>query len=172
MHFLSITVLFVVLGLGACSPSFNWREVRLDDSGLLALLPCKPDRGSRLLPVAATERVIHMAGCEAGGALFAVSTTELSSPDQLLPVLNQWRHATLSQLRAQVSSAQVFVVKGAIPLPQSELLLAQGVRADGSAVQAQLLWFARGSRIFNAVVYSDTVKPDVAQTFFASLQLQ
>ena len=182
MHPLSIAVL--VLGLSACSPRFNWREMRLDSSGLVALLPCKPDRGSRTLPIAPTaptalitstaptELVLHMVACETQGALFAVSFTELKSPEQVLPTLAQWRLATLSQLRAQISSAQALGVKGAIPLPQTELLLAQGVRADGSSVQAQLLWFASGTRIFHAVVYSDKVKPEVTQTFFAGLQLQ
>lgn len=173
MHLLSIIVL--TLGLSACSPSFNWREVRLDGAGLVALLPCKPDRGSRTLSIAATaptELVLNMAACEIEGVLFAVSYTELKSPDQVLAALAQWRSVTLGQLRAQVSSAQAFGVKGAIPLPQTELLMAQGLRADGSAVRAQLLWFAKGTRVFHAVVYFDKVTPEVTQTFFAGLQLQ
>ena len=54
----------------ACSPVFNWREVPVGES-LVAMLPCKPDRAERSLPMGAATVPIDMAGCEAGGATFA-----------------------------------------------------------------------------------------------------
>ena len=36
----------------ACSPVFNWREVPVGES-LVAMLPCKPDRAERSLPMGA-----------------------------------------------------------------------------------------------------------------------
>ena len=31
----------------ACTPTLDWREVRPEASGLVALFPCKPDRHAR-----------------------------------------------------------------------------------------------------------------------------
>src|SRR5689334_7855840 len=62
-----------VFALAACSPTFNWREVPIADAGLVALLPCKPDRAERALPLGAESVRVDMAGCEAGGATFAVA---------------------------------------------------------------------------------------------------
>jgi len=33
--------------LAACSPAYNWREVRLVDAPLRAMLPCKPTAPTR-----------------------------------------------------------------------------------------------------------------------------
>ena len=56
-----------------CSPIFNWREVPIGGDGVIALLPCKADRAARMLPLGAETVAVDMAGCEAGGATFAVA---------------------------------------------------------------------------------------------------
>ncbi len=64
------------MALAACTPAFNWREVGFEGLPVNALLPCKPDRGQRMVPLAAlggAQRPMVMAGCEAGGATFTVA---------------------------------------------------------------------------------------------------
>ena len=41
----------------ACTPTFNWRETPVGDDGMIALLPCKPDRATRALPLGAASGV-------------------------------------------------------------------------------------------------------------------
>ena len=41
----------VALAAAACTPSLNWREVRLAPTTAVALLPCKPDRAERSEPL-------------------------------------------------------------------------------------------------------------------------
>ncbi len=62
----------------ACTPIFNWRDVSFEQAPVTALLPCKPDRGSRPVELAGQKATMHMAGCEAGGALFTVALVELT----------------------------------------------------------------------------------------------
>ena len=62
--------------LTACTPAFNWREVGFDQAGVTALLPCKPDRGTRAVQLGGQSVQMNMAGCESGGAMFAVSLVE------------------------------------------------------------------------------------------------
>jgi hypothetical protein len=65
--------LLVTAVLSACTPTFNWREVRFDEDVLVALLPCKPDRAERSVPFAGGDRRMQVMGCESGGAMFALS---------------------------------------------------------------------------------------------------
>jgi hypothetical protein len=65
--------------LNACTPAFNWRDVGFDGLPLAALLPCKPERATRIVPVAGAPRAMVMAGCEAGGAMFTVAVVQLET---------------------------------------------------------------------------------------------
>jgi hypothetical protein len=85
-HFAGVSIAqyaikIVVIGavLAGCTPAFNWREVGFDQAGLTALLPCKPDRGSRTVQLGGQAAQMSMAGCESGGAMFTVSLVEAPS---------------------------------------------------------------------------------------------
>ena len=87
----------------ACSPTFNWRELRVDGTPLQALMPCKPDTASRPVPLggAGTAPVeLHMHSCEAGGLRFAVAWADVGQPAQVAPALAAWRQASLQAIRA------------------------------------------------------------------------
>jgi hypothetical protein len=75
--FIAIGVLWV---LAACTPAFNWRDVAFESAPVAALLPCKPDRGERTVPLAGAPRQMVMAGCEAGGATFTVAVVNVAEP--------------------------------------------------------------------------------------------
>jgi hypothetical protein len=84
---------FIVLAAAAnamlaCTPTFNWRDVSFEQAAAGALLPCKPDRGSRPVKLAGQKVTMHMAGCEAGGAMFAVALVELADAQQSAAVLS------------------------------------------------------------------------------------
>ena len=161
--------LAAAVALAACSPTFNWREIRVDAAGLKARLPCKPDRGARPVPMAGRQVQLQVLGCDAGGATFAILTGDVVDPLRSAEVLEQWRRATLANMRGDAAQAQAFLPAGAMALAPSLRVTAAGQRADGSPVQSQAAYFARGSRVFQAVIYADRVTPEVAETFFLSL---
>jgi hypothetical protein len=86
----TVTILLVacagILG-SACTPAFNWRDVAFEDLPVAALLPCKPDRATRTVPLAGAPRQMVMAGCAAGGATFTVAVVTVADSGQLAPVL-------------------------------------------------------------------------------------
>jgi hypothetical protein len=106
--------LVCVLVLQACTPTYNWREVRFDGASLSALLPCKPDRATRELPIAGQMRQVHMMGCEAGGVMFTITYAQLANEQEALALLPAWKqasratHARHAQQGAQVFEAAVF----------------------------------------------------------------
>jgi hypothetical protein len=163
----------LVVLLLACSPVFNWRNVRLPGAGLKLLLPCKPDHANRTITLAGQTVEIQMAGCETGGALFAVSHADLKDKSTIPAALEQWRLATLGNMQAQQDvQALTFKMPGADATPQALRVRVRGRRQDGSAVEAQAEWFARGPHLYHAVVYADRLDRDVADAFFSGIEFE
>lgn len=163
-----------LLALAACSPAFNWREVRLENTRLSLLLPCRPDKAQKIVPLGGQPSTLSMLGCDAGGATFAVAVADLGDASKAAAVLAQWQSLTLANMKAGPGASQVLPLKlpGAAAAPSPWRVLAQGQRADGTAVSGQAAYFAQGSQVFQAVIYSAQIAPEVAETFFSNLKFE
>ena len=158
--------------LAACSPTLNWREVRVGPAGLTAMLPCKPDKGARTVPMAGRQVSLEALGCDTGGATFAVLIADIGQPARTGEVLAEWKTVTLAKLRSGSARELPFRPPGALDLPQSLRVLASGQRADGTRVESDAAYFARGSRVFQAVIYAGQLKPEIAEPFFSGLKFE
>ena len=165
-------VLLLALAAGACSPTFNWREVRVESTSLKAMLPCKPDKGMRRVAMGTAQVELSGIGCETGGATFAVLHAELGDPARADEVLAQWNRATLANLHGSVTGTRPFTLPGATPLAAAQRISAAGQRADGTPVRGEAAYFARGSQVFQAVVYAGDPKPEWLQPFFDGLKFE
>jgi hypothetical protein len=168
----SLTVGLAAALAAACSPTFNWREVRAEGTTLQAMLPCKPDKGERLFPLAGRDAKIRALGCDAGGATFVVLYADVGEPSRAGPALEHWRQASLANIRGSESGAQAFAPAGAPALPQSLRVSAQGLRADGTPVRSEAAYFARGSLVVQAAVYAPQPRPEWLEPFFQGLKFQ
>jgi hypothetical protein len=169
----------LVLGISSvsCSPTFNWRDAPVGDDGLVALLPCKPDRATREMPLGAGGAAVKvdMAGCEAGGATFAVAYAVANDADQAVTWLDAWQHAVRAQpSTAGATETAVQVVRAAgtpSPLRIDTTATAPGERGAGTHV----LWFAqlRGGKVslYQATVLGQPSSDDAVTTFFDGLRL-
>ncbi len=167
-----VFLLFLTLGLGACSPALNWREVRIKDTGLSVMLPCKPDEGARVVPLGGKDVEMRMTGCDAANATFAVAYVKLAQTTPVTDALAQWRAAALANMGA-TSSKDVRLREALGDSSVSGAMVsAQGRRKDGAAVMMQGVWFIRGSQLFHAVVYAQSISPEITETFFPGLKLQ
>lgn len=159
--------------LVACSPALNWRTVRSDAHGLQMLLPCKPDKATRDVPMAGASVALDMQGCDAAGATFAVSHVRLVDATQASAVQAGWQTATLATLHAANPQQQPFEIPGG---QLGTRWAVQGQRANGRPVSAQAVWFARirpdGVDLFHAVVLADKSDTAVADTFFTGLKFE
>lgn len=166
--------LFVVLAVfAACSPAFNWREVRPDDTALTVLLPCKPDKAQKTVPLLGKPTALRLLGCDAGGAAFAVAVADVGSAANAPAALAQWQAVTLTGMKADPNSVRrPMALPGALPTPAPVLVEARGQRADGTSVHSQALYFAQGSQVFQVVMLASQRAPDQAETFFEGVKLQ
>jgi hypothetical protein len=164
-----------LIGLVACSPTFNWREAHwAQDTALKVMLPCKPDQASRPMRVADQTLTLRIMGCEAGGTLFAVAVVDVRDTPHAIEVQRQWQQTMLVNMHAvNISDSRkqkTFVFPGASEQPQPVRIHAQGQRQDGRELSAQALWFARGGRLYHAAIYADKLDANVMQTFFEGLR--
>ncbi len=124
--------------VAACSPALNWRQAPL--GGLRFALPCKPDPAAREVTLAGRSVPLDMQGCEAAGALFAISRAQVGDATAVPAVLQAWRSAALAALQA-----------------------------DAPSVQAQLAWLVLGSDIYHLAVYADRLGADMTEPFFTDI---
>ena len=186
----------LLLILPACSPTLNWRDVRPEGTGLVLLLPCKPDKAEKTVPLGGKPTTLKMLGCNAGGATFAVAMADIGDAAMAAPVLAQWQALALANMKAPpleggagggaasavvVASAaagnqptQIAALKlpGAASQPSPVLIKARGQRANGTAAAGHAAYFAQGSQLFQVVLYADKIAPDVSETFFSSIRFE
>jgi hypothetical protein len=160
--------LAAAVALAACSPALNWRQVPLER--ISAFLPCKPDRAQRTLRLGERDVTLSMAGCEAAGALFAVSHIPLADTTATAGLVQDWRAAMLANIRATA------VVESPLTVPPgftaASRIAVQGQRPDGSPVQGQLVWLVSGSDVFHFAVYGERLTPELVDTFFSDTKIQ
>jgi hypothetical protein len=166
--------LAALLALAGCSPALNWREVRPEGTRLNLLLPCKPDKAQKVVPLGGRPTPLSMLGCDADGATFAVAVADVGDPSQAATVLALWQELALANMKAAPASRQPLPLKipGASSGAPATRLQAQGQRADGTAVSGQAAYFAQGSQLFQVVMYAPRIAPEVAETFFSSLKFE
>ena len=87
-------------------------------------------------------------------------------------VLGQWKAATLASLHNKDARERPFRPPGAIDLPQSLQVVAIGSRADGSQVQGQVAYFARGRHVFQAAIFTAKLRPELTEPFFSGLSFE
>jgi hypothetical protein len=113
-----------------------------------------------------------MLGCEADGALFAVSRVTLHQPGDAAAVVQAWRQAALAAARAGEGTPLPLPLTGQ---PQSgalapSMLRTTGKRPNGEAVQIQLAWVVRGANVFHLAAYAEQLTAEMTEPFFSDLK--
>ena len=145
---------------------------RIPAAVLLATVACKPEKAARDVPMAGRKVSLEVLGCDAGGATFALLFADIGEPARAGEVLAQWRTATLANMRSSAARDIPLQLRGALGLPQSVHVVAAGQRPDGTGVESHAAYFAQGPYVFQAVIYSDKLTPEVAEPFFSGLKFE
>lgn len=160
----------MLAALAACSPALDWREARPEDSGLLLLMPCRPDHFQRSVLLAGMAVRLALDSCSAGDTTWAVAHADVGDPARVGAALDALREATARNVGAAAGSPLALSVSGSTPQAQSVRVVLQGQRPDGQPLQAQVAVFARGTRVFQATALGARLPAEGAETFFGSLR--
>ena len=163
------SLVVLCIPLGACSPTLNWRSVKLE--GVQAALPCKPDQAQRPVQLADQELTLSMAGCEADGGLYAVSHLRLAQGAQAQPLIDAWRTQALQAMRG--TAAPVPTPLAALGTrPALTVYQASGSNPRGQALQARWTWVQRDRDIYHWALYAPVIRAEMEEPFFSAMQWQ
>jgi hypothetical protein len=158
--------LLLLAALAGCSPDYNWRQVENADAAFAALFPAKPSSHTREINLDGIRTNMSMTAAEVHGVLFAVGSTELSSPALVQPALGAMKTAMVRNIGGTIASDRN--VPG--PTPSTEIV-ANGSR-NGRPVQLTARFAARNQRVYQAVVIGapQDVPAEAIDTFLSSFK--
>lgn len=158
-----------ILGLVACSPALDWREVRPEGMPLVTLFPCKPASHARMLALAGAKVKMTVYACNTAGATWALSFADLEDPMRVTAALQELRSAALANIAATPSPVHEWIVAGATPnaaAGRSELV---GRYPDGKAVRMHVGLVASGTSVAQLSVLGKNPGREGVQTFFGGI---
>ncbi len=161
---------FVALAT-ACAPTLDWREVRPEGSGAVALFPCKPSSHARVISLAGEQVRLTLHACSAGGATWALAHADLADPRRVARALDDLRTAAAANLGAATVRDVAGRVQGETPNPRSGRFAIEGRLPDGGAVHEQLTVFAKGTRVYQATALGARLDDLALDAFFGGLRV-
>lgn len=163
--------LIALVLLCACSPTLDWREVRPEGSGAVALFPCKPSTDARMVTLDGVRVRMLLTACRAGEATWALAVADVADPTRVAASLMALRAASAANLGANAQRVSALQVKGMTPNAQAERVRIQGKLPGGEAVTLEAGFFTKGTRVFQATVMGAQVSSEDVANFFDSLKL-
>jgi len=170
VHAVLVRVAFLPCLLSACTPALDWREVRLPDSQLKLLMPCKPVRQERRISLAGQEMPWTLHVCSADGVSWAVGTASLQDPAKIPRTLAALAEAAQANLGSGVGTTSKLHVPGATVYDGQVRRQLKGQRSDGAGIEMQLAVFARGLQVYQVSVLAAALPEEAAETFIGSLR--
>lgn len=162
-----------VVQLTACSPTLDWRDVRLPSAGLTLLFPCKPQTQERVIGLAQRDWSAALMACDAGGLTFSAlvlspaTTDPGASPAAALDALVQ----SAAQRWGPADAASAVPAGVTIPV-ELGAVWARHRRsgADGQVVMTQAVFMASGDRLVQISVHGAVLQPAALENFFGQLR--
>lgn len=174
MHFpalplLRLTLVASLLSLGACTPTFNWRQVRAEPAPVSVLMPCKPERGERRVAMTEAGVDLHLMRCEAAGLTFALAWARLEPTDDRDTVLQRWHRASLVSWQAADTELQPPTAEGTRPGLRYRWQ-GTGRSHQGEPLPLRVAYFVQGDWVYQALVTGAPRSDEPVATFMDSLR--
>jgi hypothetical protein len=165
-----------VVQLTACSPTLDWRDVRLPAAGLTLLFPCKPQSQERVIGLAERDWSAALMVCDAGDLTFSAlvlspTTTDTTgsgaSPAAALDALVQ----SAVQRWGPADGPAAAPAGLAIPA-ELGAIWARHRRGgtDGQVVMTQAVFMASGDRLVQISVHGAALQQAALENFFGQLR--
>ncbi len=167
-----------LLALGACHPTYDWREIHEPEEGYRILLPARPVSMKRPIDLDGIAVTMAMTGARVDEALFTVGSVVLPSAGE-----EAREHATRAMRTAMERNVQGHETKSTqVEVP----VLGPAGRSVGSVAGTHVevegsiagepthmsaTFVARGDRAWQAVMISPVADPEAAKLFHESFRI-
>ena len=112
-----------------------------------------------------------MHACATGGSTYAIGAASLEDVRDVGAALTSLREAAARNVGGSGAAARAILVPGMTPHAESGRFVLTGKRPDGTPVVEHLALFARGTRVYQAVVVGDRPDTDAVAAFFDGLKV-
>jgi hypothetical protein len=99
-----VGAIVALLGLSACSPEYNWREVRIDAASARFMLPGKPASLDRTINIEGRPVVMTMTGAKVGESTYTVAYANIQAPADPQKTLVAMREQMVRNIQGSVQS--------------------------------------------------------------------
>lgn len=156
--------------LAACSPQYNWREVRGTAVPFTVTLPGKPATHARAINLGGQPVTMTMTAAEVDHVTFAVGTVELADAAQAEKAVGAMKTALVNNIGGTLAQEKTVVIGGA---PAIAIEASGPPAATGGQPRLLLARFmAQGKRAYQLVVLGSEKAGtrDAADIFFTSFK--
>lgn len=175
-QFRNTACIVCLLFLSACSPKYDWREVRSDTASYSVVLPTKPATHTRNIDLKGTPVSMTMVASEVDGVTFAIGSAELPDATQAQVSLAAMKTAMINNIRGTVKQEKVLTIPQSMSAPGTVALTeieAVGSLANGQSAILFARFLAKEKRVYQLIVIGPkkSVSRDTVTTFFSSFKL-
>lgn len=164
--FIALSIPVVIL-LAACSPKFDWREVRGTESAFTVWLPAKPASFTREMTLNGVALKMQMTAADVDGVSFAVGSAKVSDASKIPGVLDAMQQGMLNNIHGlpEKENTQLSNLPG-------KNLIAYGKLANGQSVKFVGRFLAQGAWVYQLVIIGKekSLTPEVVDTFMTSFK--
>lgn len=164
-----------VFSLAACTPKYDWREVRGENATYVIALPSKPTTFTRTIDLNGTPVSMTMVAAEVEGVTFAVGSAELPDATQAQVSVTAMKTAMVNNIGGKIRQEKVLTMAQS-PYAAGKVAVTE-VEASGPAAngQSRILFgrfVAKEKRVYQVVVLGAEkgLKRDTVDTFFSSFK--
>jgi hypothetical protein len=172
------SALLLALGLlGACSPTYNWRDYSSPDGLYRVTFPAKPASFTRPVDLDGTKVDMTMTAAEVEDTMFAVGSAKAPDAAHAQAALGAMKTALVRNIGATVNSEKSVAAASATGTSATQAT-AVDIDAAGTrnGVPMRLIghFEARNERVYQVVVLgkASSVKPEQVEQFMSSFKLQ
>ncbi|MES2832023.1 MAG: hypothetical protein V4695_08525 [Pseudomonadota bacterium] len=163
------SMLLAVSLLAACTPTYDWRDVRGTEASYTVLLPSKPSTHAREVNLGGIRTTMTMRAAAVENVTFAVGTAELADAAQAQAALQVMKNTMVGNINGVVRQEKSHR-EGA--LSTIDLIAGPAAGADGNAKALHARFVARERWVYQAVVVGreKSMRIEAVDTFLGSFK--
>jgi hypothetical protein len=164
-----LTVLLAAVLLGACNPTYNWRDYASPDAAYRVMFPAKPASFTRTIDLDGMQVSMTMTAAEVDGATFAVGAAEAPDEARARAAVPAMMQALMRNIGASGGPGKVHADAGGKAASEVDVTGA----SHGTPVRLVGHFEARGKRFYQVIVLgkANAVPPEQIEQFLTSFTL-
>jgi hypothetical protein len=167
-----LCIVTMILSSTACTPKFDWREIRNSDAPFVATFPGKPASHTRDIDLDGIKVKLHMLGSDVNQISFAIAYAKIENSDKDVQAAHQQRVLSAMQT-GMLKNIQAKIIQPTPVDAPKNTLTAIGKTQKGQMIKMIARFTQNGPWVIQVVMLGEekSFTPEIADMFFGSVKL-